>query len=311
MPTSLPGARHYEEALRAVAEEARPHAESGRVASYIPALERVVPSRFAVTMCDLDGAEVADGDADVGFSVQSIAKVFGLTLAMQRSDERLWERMGREPSGDPFNSLVQLEHERGRPRNPFINAGALVVTDVLRETCDDARATLFELIADLVGEPVTIDEEVYRSESETGARNRSLAFLMADFGNLHDDVEAVLDDYFHQSALVLTARQLARAVRFLANDGIDPGSGRRVLSALDARRVTALMLTCGTYDSAGEFAFRVGIPCKSGVGGGIVGVVPNRFGVCVWSPPLDTTGNSAAGCVALERLVQRAELSIF
>lgn len=301
----------WQSVLRTVADEARPCAAKGEVATYIPALAEVPPDRFAIAVAGLDGTETSIGDADIGFSVQSITKVFTLTLAMQLGGARVWDRVGREPSGNPFNSLVQLEYERGIPRNPFINAGAIIVTDVLHETCEDPRAALLELVEQLVGEPVDVDEEVWRSEAETGNRNRAMANLMASFGNIHSDVEHVLADYFHQSALVLTTRQLARAIRFLANDGVDPASGRRILSAQAARRVTALMLTCGSYDASGEFAFQVGIPCKSGVGGGIVGLVPDRLGLCVWSPPLDSTGNSAAGRAALERITDEVELSIF
>lgn len=308
---SAPSPEPLRPVLEAVAADARPVAYRGQVATYIPALAQVPADRFGIAVADLDGRETVLGDADIGFSVQSITKVFTLTLAMRQGGDLVWDRVGREPSGDPFNSLVQLEHERGIPRNPFINSGAIVVTDVLHQTCDDARASLLELLEHLVGEPVRVDEQVWRSEAETGNRNRAVANLMASFGNLRTDVEDVLDDYFHQSALVLSARQLARATRFLANDGVDPRTGTRILSDTDARRVTALMLTCGTYDNAGEFAFQVGIPCKSGVGGGIVGVIPHELSVCVWSPPLDATGNSAAGRVALELLTEREDLSIF
>ncbi len=297
--------------LDEIVGEARIHARTGEVASYIPALARVPDDHLGVALVDVEGHERVAGDADIAFSVQSITKVFTLTLAMQRCGDLVWERVGREPSGDPFNSLVQLERERGRPRNPFINSGAIVVADLLHDACDDPRGELLELVSDLAGEPVEVDDEVWASEREHGARNRAMANLIAAFGNLHNEVEDVLDDYFHQSAVMMSARQLARSVRFLANDGVDPASGRQVLSDLDARRVTALMLTCGTYDAAGAFAFEVGIPCKSGVGGGIVGVVPDRLGVCAWSPPLDETGNSAAGRIALDLLVERSDLSIF
>ncbi len=291
--------------------DVRELADHGRVASYIPALAEVDPRRFAIALCDLDGREPGAGDVDVGFSVQSVAKIFTLTLAMQHVSTRLWDRVNREPSGDPFNSLVQLEYERGVPRNPLINAGAIVVADVLHTACADAGASLLELLSELAGEPIAIDEQVRRSESETGDRNRAMANLMASFGNLEHPVEAVLADYFHASSVMMSSRQLARAVRFLANDGVDPASGHRVLSADEARRVTAVMLTCGTYDAAGEFAFSVGVPCKSGVGGGIVGMSPDRMGLCVWSPPLDATGNSLAGRAALQQVTDRLELSIF
>ncbi len=297
--------------LEEAARLARPRAREGRVADYIPALAEVDEERFALATSELDGTEHAVGDADVGFSIQSIAKTFSLVLAMQFVGDRLWQRVGREPSGNAFNSLVQLEHERGIPRNPLINAGAIVVADVLLDHCDDPRRELLDLISRLVGEPVAVDERVWHSEVDTGDRNRAMANFMASFDNVHNPVEEVLDAYFHQSAIVLTPRQLARSFRFLANDGVDPASGERILSEGDARRVTAIMLTCGTYDAAGDFAFSIGIPCKSGVGGGIVGVAPDRMAIAAWSPPLDVTGNSLAGRAAMEHASTALDLSIF
>ncbi|HUG83047.1 MAG TPA: glutaminase, partial [Euzebya sp.] len=297
--------------LPRIAEHARPFAERGNVATYIPALERIGADQFAIAVQPLQGKAASVGDADTRFSIQSISKVFNLALAMQRYDGHLWDRVGREPSGDPFNSLVQLEHERGKPRNPLINAGALVVADVLLGCTPDPRADLRAFISDLIGEEVTVDSEIMDSEANTGFRNRAMVNLMKSFGNIHADPDAVLEVYFAQCAISMTAAQLARAMSFLANDGVDPHTGDTVLSTEKARRVNALMLTCGTYDSAGEFAFRVGIPCKSGVGGGIVGVIPHQLSTCVWSPPLDEGGNSVAGRVALEELVGRTGLSLF
>jgi glutaminase len=197
------------------------------------------------------------------------------------------------------------------PRNPMINAGSLIVDDVLLDHCDDARASMHELISELAGEEVAVDEEVLRSERDTASRNRAMANLMASFGNLTHEVDEVLDLYVDQCAISMNSRQLARAVRFLANDGVDPTSGRRLLSSALTRRVAAIMLTCGTYDAAGEFAFQVGLPCKSGVAGAIVALVPRQMGVCVWSPPLEPSGNSLAGRVALTELSRRLDLTIF
>ncbi|MEE8603357.1 MAG: glutaminase [Euzebya tangerina] len=294
-----------------VAQDVAGLADQGAVATYIPALARVDPAHFALAVAPLDGPPAAVGDADTTFSIQSISKVFTLTLAMQRFAGDIWERMGREPSGDPFNSLVQLEYENGKPRNPFINAGAIVLADILRTCLDDPLSELVQLVSELCGEPVTVDGEVALSEAETGFRNRSLANLMTGFGNIHGDPQAVLDIYFAQCSIAMTPAQLARSLGYLANDGVDPRSGARVLSAEKARRVNALMLTCGTYDAAGEFAFRVGIPCKSGVGGGVVGIVPHHLSACAWSPRLDQTGNSVQGRAALEALIDRTGLSVF
>lgn len=311
--TQTPGPERLDEILAEVRDLCAPLAKRGEVADYIPALATVDPDRYAIALAQLDGSEPVIGDADVTLSIQSISKLFTLTLAMQRIPDMgaLWDRVGREPSGTSFNSLVQLEYEEGIPRNPFINSGAIVVADHLREVCKDSDAELVELVSELAGSPVEVDEQVWSSERETGTRNRAIANLMAGFGNLRHPVEVVLDDYFRQCSLAMTPRQLARAVRFIANDGVDPGSGRQVVTAAQSRRLGALMLTCGTYDAAGEFAFQVGIPCKSGVGGAIVGIVPDRMGLCVWSPPLDPNGNSLAGMASLTQLATRAGLSIF
>lgn len=308
--------------LHRVAEDAvrrgQEAAPDGKVASYIPALGDADPEAFGLVVSGVGGLEEhAFGDADLPFPIQSLSKVFTLTLAMQEADAadgvkaELWERVGREPSGDPFNSLVQLEHERGVPRNPMINAGALIIHDVLLDHCDDARTSLLDLMSELAGEQLHVDERVAESERDSQHRNRAMAHLMADFGNLRHPVEEVLETYADACAISMTTRQAARAVRFLANDGVEPDSGRRILSSRLVRRVNAIMLTCGTYDAAGEFAFKVGLPCKSGVAGVIAGVVPGRMGVCVWSPPLEASGNSLGGRVALHCLATELELSVF
>ena len=305
------------EVIKAVAETARPAATRGRVADYIPQLAEVDPAQFGLAIAALDGTEHVVGDVDVAFPIQSMSKVFALVLGMQKiGGERavrreIWERVGREPSGDPFNSLVQLEYECGIPRNPMINAGALVIDDLLIEHCVDPVSSMLELVRELVGQNVELDPAIAAAEDESSQRNRAMASLMASFDNLENNVDEVLDLYNSQCSLMMTARQIARAMRFLANDGIDPATGRQILSASLAKRVMALMLTCGTYDAAGEFAFSVGLPCKSGVAGGIMAAAPDHSGICVWSPPLDNAGNSLAGRVALHDLTDRLELSIF
>ncbi len=312
----LDGPIDIDQTLADVADIARPAAAHGRVADYIPALAAADPNRFGIALIDLDGTEHVTGDVDVGFAIQSISKVFSLVLAMQRIDassdvsDELWSRVGREPSGDPFNSLVQLERERGIPRNPMINPGALVVDDVLLDHCADSRRSTLELLELLVGEPLGVDHDVLTSEQGSSQRNRAMANLMASFGNLHHPVDDVIDAYTHACAITMTTRQLARAIRFLANNGIDPRSGQRILSPELAKRVAAIMFTCGTYDAAGEFAYSVGLPCKSGVSGGIVGTVPHRMGLSVWSPPLDESGNSLAGRTALHEISQRLDLAV-
>ena len=305
------------EGVRTAAEVARAADNNGEVAHYIAPLAAVDPSRFALVASELDGTEHHEGDVDEPFAIQSISKVFSLVLALRVADQhggvedQLWCRVGREPSGDPFNSLVQLERERGIPRNPMINAGAIVIDDVLLGHLDDPAAATCTLLSELCAEKVGLDPEVLEAERGTAHRNRSLTHLMADFGNLNHDLQAVLDSYIGTCAISMTSRQLARATRFLANDGMDPATGRRILAAPLARRVNALMLTCGTYDAAGEFAFSVGLSCKSGVAGAILAVVPDRLAACTWSPPLDAAGNSVAGRIALHELAERCELSVF
>jgi glutaminase len=282
----------------------------GQVADYIPALARVPAAQFGIALRTCDGAEAHAGDSSTPFSIQSISKLFTLTLAMQALGERLWERIGREPSGNPFNSLVQLEAEHGKPRNPFINAGAIAVADRL-VSLPDAKGAILALLSSLCGEPVDFDEEVAASEAGAGYRNAALANFMKSFGSIDNDVATVLDVYFHHCALRMNCLQLARAAGYLCKDGVHPLTGAQVLSESQARRVNALMLTCGTYDAAGEFAYRIGLPCKSGVGGGIVAVVPDRLTLCVWSPALDPTGNSLLGMKALQLFTAKTGLSIF
>ncbi len=284
--------------------------QAGKVARYIPALARVSPLQFGIALRTCEGEVAQAGDSAVPFSIQSVSKVFSLTLAIQALGEALWARIGREPSGSPFNSLVQLETERGIPRNPFINAGAIAVADRL-VSLGDGKAELLALLSRLCGEPVQIDAEVAQSEHDTGFRNAALANLMKGFGTLDNDVATVLDVYFNQCAISMTCEQLACAAGYLCRDGRHPLAGTPVLSPALARRVNALMLTCGTYDAAGEFAYRIGLPCKSGVGGGIIAVVPDHLTLCVWSPALDPTGNSLLGRQALELFVAKTGLSVF
>ena len=283
---------------------------AGQVASYIPALARVPAAQLGIALRTRDGEEAQAGDSTTPFSIQSISKLFTLTLGMRELGEALWERIGREPSGNAFNSLVQLESEHGVPRNPFINAGAIAVTDRLVSVID-AKAGMLALLSSLCGEPVHFDEEVAASEAATGFRNVALANFMKSFGRIDNDVGAVLDVYFHACAIRMSCLQLARAAGFLCADGAHPYTGEQLLTERQARRVNALMLTCGTYDAAGEFAFRIGLPCKSGVGGGIVAVVPDRLTLCVWSPALEPSGNSLLGMKALEMFTARTGLSIF
>ncbi|HSV83714.1 MAG TPA: glutaminase [Ramlibacter sp.] len=301
----------FQPLLEEIAATLRPElGQAGHVADYIPALARVPAAQFGIALRTCDGEEAHAGDSATPFSIQSISKLFTLTLGMRELGEALWERIGREPSGNPFNSLVQLESERGVPRNPFINAGAIAVTDRLVSRCD-AKAEILALLSGLCGEPVQFDLEVAASEAATGFRNAALANFMKSFGRIDNDVGSVLDVYFHHCAVRMSCLQLARAAGYLSRDGRHPYTDEPVLTERQARRVNALMLTCGTYDAAGEFAFRIGLPCKSGVGGGIVAVVPDRLTLCVWSPALEASGNSLLGMKALELFTAKTGLSVF
>ena len=305
---------HLQEIVDDIAAEMAQATDRGAVASYIPDLARISPDRFGIAIVSADGSRHCAGEADTMFSVQSITKVFSLTMALGAVGDALWRRVGREPSGGAFNSIVQLETERGIPRNPFINAGAIVVADVLLAR-SEPREVLGEFVRFMRGlagdESIIIDQDVARGEAETGFRNMAMANYMRAFGNIEHDVEKTLGIYFHQCALAMNCRQLARAGRFLMNAGRNPDTGRSIVSPQRARRILALMLTCGHYDGSGEFAYRVGLPGKSGVGGGILAISPGVASIAVWSPGLNERGNSQLGTRALERLVQRTGWSVF
>ncbi|WP_420145259.1 glutaminase [Sphingobium sp.] len=287
--------------------------DRGTVASYIPELAKVDPARFGIAIATADGRLLSGGDADTGFSIQSISKVFALTLALGKVGDQLWGRVGREPSGNAFNSITQLEHEQGIPRNPFINAGAIVVSDINLGGHQPrvAIGEMLRFVRYLTGDDgIAINESVAASETATGYRNMALANYMRAFDNVRHPVDLVLGSYFHQCAIEMSCRQLALAGRYLMLDGRHPDGGR-VVSPGRARRINALMLTCGHYDASGDFAFRVGIPGKSGVGGGILAIVPGRASIAVWSPGLNDSGNSQLGTQALEMLARRTGWSVF
>ena len=297
-----------------IAEEMRKRPDRGDVATYIPELARADPSKFGLAVIDAQGRVASGGDADEPFSIQSISKVFTLTLALGRIGDRLWRRVGREPSGSTFNSIVQLEYEKGIPRNPFINAGAIAVTDAIlsghkpREVLGDILRFL-QFLAD--DNSITIDEAVAASEQRTGFRNVALANYMKAFGVIENPVDYTLGVYFHHCAIAMSCRQLALAGRFLMHQGRNPSTGFAVVNPERARRINAIMLTCGHYDGSGEFAYRVGLPGKSGVGGGILAIAPGKASIAVWSPGLDPSGNSHLGRIALEKLTHRMGWSVF
>ncbi len=296
--------------LAEIAAEMAAAPDRGEVADYIPELARIDPTQFGIAVVLADGEEFSAGDAAIPFSIQSVSKVFALALALGRLGDQLWARVGREPSGHAFNSILQLEHEQGIPRNPFINAGAIVVTDAVLAG-HAPREYLGELLrfirAAADDDDIHINRAVARSETETGHRNFALAHYMRAFGNLTNPPELTLGAYFHQCAIEMSCIQLARAGRFL----VGATAGPRLVSPERVRRINALMLTCGHYDGSGEFAFRVGLPGKSGVGGGILVIAPGHAAIAVWSPGLNAQGNSQLGTAAVEMLARRTGWSVF
>lgn len=288
--------------------------ERGEVARYIPPLARIDPRKFGIAVVLRDNSVLVAGDADEEFSIQSISKVFSLTLALGKKGDGLWSRVGREPSGDAFNSIVLLEHEKGVPRNPFINAGAIVIADVLLATHQpkEAIGEILRFVQSLADDDrISVDRHVAQAEMATGFGNAALANLLKANGNLDNLPTHVLGVYHHQCALSMSCRQLARAGFFLTSGGRHPVTGRQVVAPERTRRISALMMTCGHYDGSGDFAFRVGVPAKSGVGGGILAIVPGIASIAVWSPGLNQQGNSLLGTEALEILCRQMNWSVF
>jgi glutaminase len=287
----------------------------GKAADYIPELAGINVKQFGLAVLTIGGDMAVGGDADTAFSIQSISKVFSLTLALEYHAGDIWKRVGREPSGDPYNSITDLERHQGYPRNPFINSGALVVVDMLLDRWSGDEAPDFVrdfLVAEIGDDDFGVDEQVWNSETSSSSfTNRALANLAKSFGNLNHDVDDVISAYVRQCAIALSCRQLAKAGRYLMLEQVRDGDETALEAARRARRIAALMLTCGQYDGSGDFAFRVGLPAKSGVGGGILAIVPNTASIAVWSPGLDDNGNSLLGTRALERLSNAMDWSVF
>jgi glutaminase len=298
--------------LEQVVEQVRPLLGQGKVADYIPALANVCPSKIAIAITTMDGITIGAGDYLEPFSIQSISKVFSLTAALGLYEEsEIWQRVGKEPSGHSFNSLVQVELERGKPRNPFINAGALIIADLLQSRLGAPKQRMLEIVRQLSCNPkIAYDKVVADSEYQFSARNAAIAYLMKSFGNFDGDVNTVLKSYFHYCALKMNCADLSKAMFYLANRG-KTLSGEQLVTPIQTRQLNALLATSGLYDGAGEFAYRVGMPGKSGVGGGIIAVIPGDMSICAWSPALDANGNSLAGTAMLELLSQKLGRSIF
>jgi glutaminase len=302
---------NFQSILENIYQDAIHAQDKGIVASYIPELAHINPNHFGIHLKTLDGNSYGIGDYNVPFSIQSISKVLALSKAMALVGESIWERVDVEPSGHPFNQLALLELENGIPRNPLINSGAIVIADILLSNLENPKADFLNYIKAITGDKnIKYNESVAFSEKVTGFKNYAAANLLKSFNNLNNPVDTVLDFYFHQCSIEMTCSQLTEAFFFLANKG-NCMKNIAQLSETQAKRINAIMLTCGFYDEAGEFAFEVGLPGKSGVGGGIVALLPDQFVITAWSPGLNKKGNSQLGMLALEQFTTKTKLSIF
>lgn len=303
---------NFQEALDEIQSSLTDLDMGGTLPDYIPELAMIPPDKFGMHLYCIDGRHFAFGDSEEAFSIQSISKVFTLTLARNLAGKSMWERVGVEPSGNAFNSLIELERDNGIPRNPFINAGALVIADILISHLENPKKELLKLVRKMTGDDsIDYNKNVMTSERDNGFRNIALVNYMKALGNIRNEPTEILDFYFHQCSLNMSCSQLAKAFMVYANGGRLHDTEEIIIPGESVKRINALMQTCGFYDEAGEFTYRVGLPGKSGVGGGIVAVHPKKFAVAVWSPLLNKKGNSKKGMRALEELTELTNSSIF
>lgn len=301
----------YQQLLENIYHQVKNKPNKGELATYIPELARVNPEKLGISLQFLNGETYQVGDAQEKFSIQSIAKVFAFSLAISLEGKDIFKRVGVEPSGNSFNSLVQLEYEKGIPRNPFINAGAIVVADILISNLKNPKKELLLFIQKAAGTKIEFNEEVVQSEKSTGFRNTALANMLKSYGNLENEVDVVLDVYFHLCSVSMTCEELATSFKYLCNGGKLTNTQEPLLTTSQTKRLNALMQTCGFYDEAGEFTYKVGLPGKSGVGGGIIALYPGQFTIAVWSPKLNAKGNSLRGMKVLEQFTTDSQMSIF
>jgi glutaminase len=302
----------YDKILSGICDKLNTSEDSGQVASYIPELSKIDPNKFGVHMTTIESGSHSFGDIDEKFSIQSIAKVLSLTLAYNLEGESVWKRVGVEPSGTPFNSLVLLEHNKGIPRNAMVNAGALVICDILISSLNSPKNDFLQFVRKVSDNPnIEYSARIAASEKSTSFRNTAVVNLMKSFGNIKNDIDEVMDFYFNLCSIEMTCKELARTFLFLATDGKDPFTDKIITSPSKSKRINSIMQLCGFYDEAGEFSFRVGLPGKSGVGGGIVAILPDKYCIVVWSPRLNSKGNSYKGMKFLEMFTTETETSIF
>lgn len=287
--------------------------DAGKLACYIPELCKADPNWFAISIMTVDGQTFEVGDCQQTFTIQSISKVFvyGMALADHGRDALL-AKVGVEPTGDPFNSLIRLDEDSKRPDNPMINAGAIATTSLIKGTGPTDRLNrLLRMFRRYVGHEVFIDMPVFMSERDTGHRNRAMAHLMLNFGMIDKNIDEALDLYFQQCSVLVNCHDLAVMAATLAHKGINPLTQEQAIEPGYVKDILSVMYTCGMYDFAGEWAYKVGLPAKSGVSGGIMAVVPNLAGIAVFSPLLDEYGNSIRGRQVLEALSQELGLHLF
>jgi glutaminase len=302
----------YANILKEIFDPVQNLENDGKVAAYIPELAEIDQSKFGVHLSTIEQEHFGVGDHLEKFSIQSIGKVLALTLAFQQEGDDLWSRVGVEPSGNPFNSLWQLEYEHGKPRNPLINSGAIVICDILSTLYSDPKSSFLDFVTKVSGNAdIHYNTKVAHSEMSLGFRNTALINMMKASGNIHNDIENVLDLYYHMCSIEMSCAEMASTFLLFANHGKLISSGEQIITASMAKRINAIMQTCGFYDEAGEFSFKVGLPGKSGIGGGIVAVHPGKYAVAVWSPRLNKKGNSVKGMEFLERLTTKTGMSIF
>jgi glutaminase len=303
---------NYKKIIKEIYADLKNIEDTGKVANYIPELGNVNANNFGINITTIDRESFGVGDYEKKFSIQSISKILGLTLAYKLEGEKIWERVDVEPSGNPFNSLQQLDSDKGIPRNPFINAGAIVVSDILVGHLKNPKQDFLEFCREISENPeLNYSEKVAQSEKKSGFRNRALCNFIKSFGNIKNDTEKVLDFYFHICSLRMSCKELSQIFLYLTDDNFISHKGNRILTMSQAKRINAIMLTCGFYDESGEFAFRVGLPGKSGVGGGIIALHPDKYCITVWSPTFTVKGNSYKGMLFLEKFTTKTQSSIF
>ena len=303
---------NYKKVLQDIYQTVDSIENKGDVARYIPELAKVDPDKFGVSFLSINNQEYGFGDWQTKFSIQSISKVLSLSLAYKLLGDSIWKRVGVEPSGGAFNSLVQLETDNGIPRNPLINGGAIVICDMLVSHLKNPKTDFLEYVREIsCCKDINYSEETAKSEEEFGYRNKALCNFMKSFGNIENHPDEVLDFYFHMCSIEMSCQELAKAYNFLAFCKFQTVKGDQILTLGQAKRINAIMQTCGFYDESGEFSFKVGLPGKSGVGGGIIAIYPEKYCIAVWNPRLNKKGNSHRGMKFLELFTTETQLSIF